>query len=110
MIADPPPVGMIGLGLMGTALAARLIEAGVPLIGFDIDPTKRKAFGGEAAGSAGQIAAPRRTIIIAVFDASQVDAVLGELRGPGIADVMICTTTCAPGEISELAGRASALG
>jgi 3-hydroxyisobutyrate dehydrogenase-like beta-hydroxyacid dehydrogenase len=35
----PPnvPIGIIGLGLMGTALAARLIEAGIVVLGFDID-------------------------------------------------------------------------
>jgi 3-hydroxyisobutyrate dehydrogenase-like beta-hydroxyacid dehydrogenase len=30
------PVGIIGLGLMGTALSERLIGAMVPVVGFDI--------------------------------------------------------------------------
>lgn len=42
-MAAPSPVGMIGLGLMGTAFAARLIEAGTPVIGFDIDAAKRRS-------------------------------------------------------------------
>jgi putative dehydrogenase len=33
------PVGIIGLGLMGTALSERLIDAKVPVIGFDIEAT-----------------------------------------------------------------------
>ena len=31
------PVGLIGLGLMGTAFAARLLEAGQRVAGFDVD-------------------------------------------------------------------------
>jgi 3-hydroxyisobutyrate dehydrogenase-like beta-hydroxyacid dehydrogenase len=48
------PIGIIGLGLMGTALAERLIDADVPLIGFDIETSrcaKLKAAGGMIATS-----------------------------------------------------------
>jgi putative dehydrogenase len=48
------PIGIIGLGLMGTALAERLIEADVPWIGFDIEASrcaKLKAAGGMVATS-----------------------------------------------------------
>jgi 3-hydroxyisobutyrate dehydrogenase-like beta-hydroxyacid dehydrogenase len=38
------PVGIIGLGLMGSALSGRLTDADIAVIGFDIDPT-------DAAGS-----------------------------------------------------------
>jgi len=107
MMAARTPVGMIGLGLMGTALATRLIDAGVAVIGFDIDPAKRSAFGGETADSVELVAARCRIIVIAVFKASQVEALLGELRG---ADIIICTTTCAPDEITDIAGHTSALG
>jgi 3-hydroxyisobutyrate dehydrogenase-like beta-hydroxyacid dehydrogenase len=100
---------MIGLGLMGTALSARLIDAGEPVIGFDIDPAKCRAFAGEAAASPAQVAARCRTIVIAVFNAKQVEAVLDELHAAGVADVVICTTTCALDEITEIARRASAL-
>jgi 3-hydroxyisobutyrate dehydrogenase-like beta-hydroxyacid dehydrogenase len=31
------PVGIIGLGLMGTALSERLIDAKLPVIGLDIE-------------------------------------------------------------------------
>jgi len=35
-------VGIVGLGLMGFALSARLVEAKIPLVGFDIDPARVK--------------------------------------------------------------------
>ena len=35
-------VGIVGLGLMGFALSARLVEAKIPLVGFDIDRASSK--------------------------------------------------------------------
>ena len=34
-------VGMIGLGIMGGAIARNLVERGWRVIGFDIDPARR---------------------------------------------------------------------
>jgi 3-hydroxyisobutyrate dehydrogenase len=103
------PVGMIGLGLMGTALAARLNDAGTPVIGFDIDPAKRTSFGGEPAASVDEVTRRCRTIIIAVFDARQADAVLDQFDGAGLVELAICTTTCAPDEILKLSNQATQL-
>jgi putative dehydrogenase len=108
-MASPSPVGMIGLGLMGTALAARLIDAGIPVIGFDPDPARCKSFGGEAAASVEEVMARCRTVVVAVFNAEQVEAVLDGFRGAGLADLVICTTTCAPHEIANLSNRAARL-
>ena len=52
-------VGIIGLGLMGTALSERLIGAKVPVIGFDVEPAKcekLQAFGGLVATSVHELA------------------------------------------------------
>ena len=59
MTADTP-VGIVGLGLMGVALSARLIDAKIPLVGFDIDPVRCgmfKATGGMVATSVRELAA-----------------------------------------------------
>jgi 3-hydroxyisobutyrate dehydrogenase-like beta-hydroxyacid dehydrogenase len=42
-MATHPPVGIIGLGLLGSVLAARLTGAGIPVTGFDLDPAQRAA-------------------------------------------------------------------
>ena len=114
MTADAP-VGIVGLGLMGIALSARLIGAKIPLIGFDIDPVRCgmfKASGGMVATSVRELAARSRTIIVAVYSGEQVRALFDEVDdGAGAArPVVICTTTCAPGEIIGIAGRASRAG
>jgi 3-hydroxyisobutyrate dehydrogenase-like beta-hydroxyacid dehydrogenase len=109
------PVGIIGLGLIGTALSARLIDAGVPLIGFDIEPArcdKLKTIGSVVAPSVHDLAGRSRTIVVAVYNGEQVEALFGEIeRGAGPArPVVICTTTCAPDEITRLARRAKKTG
>jgi 3-hydroxyisobutyrate dehydrogenase-like beta-hydroxyacid dehydrogenase len=109
------PVGIIGLGLMGTALSERLIDAKMPVIGFDIETSrceKLKASGGIVAGSVRDLAAEARTIIVAVYDGGQAAAVFGEIEsGAGAArPIVICTTTCAPDEIFHLSLRAASAG
>jgi 3-hydroxyisobutyrate dehydrogenase-like beta-hydroxyacid dehydrogenase len=108
-MAASAPVGMIGLGLMGSALSARLIGAGTPVIGFDTDSARRRMFAGEVAHSIADVMARCRTIVVAVFNAKQVEAVFADFRGAGLADVVICTTTCAPDEIAGLSNRATEL-
>ena len=104
------PVGLIGLGLMGTALARRLLHAGFMVHGFDIDATKRERFaalGGIEAGSIAEIAAACPIAALAVFTTEQVEQVIeggGGLLG-GSTRVAICTSTCDPDRIAALANR-----
>jgi 3-hydroxyisobutyrate dehydrogenase-like beta-hydroxyacid dehydrogenase len=109
------PVGIIGLGLMGTALSQRLIDARIPVIGFDIEAIgceKLKAIGGTIATSVRDLAGRSRTILVAVTSGEQVEALFGDLeRGAAAArPIVICTTTCAPEEIARLARRAASAG
>lgn len=100
------PVGIIGLGLMGTALTGRLVGAGIAVIGFDIDPNRSEALednGLAIATSAGDLGSRAQSIVIAVYDGAQVEAVLGELENSPARPALICTTTCAPGEITAIA-------
>jgi 3-hydroxyisobutyrate dehydrogenase-like beta-hydroxyacid dehydrogenase len=106
------PVGIIGLGLIGTALSERLIKAKIPAIGFDIDRTrnqKLEANGGAVATSVGELAGRCRTIIIAVYSGEQAEALFDELEsGAGPArPILVCTTTCAPDQIIRLSQRAA---
>lgn len=105
-MARETPVGMIGLGLMGSALSARLIDAGIGVIGFDVDAAKQdglRASGAEFAAFAADVAARCRVIVIAVYDAAQVEGLLPDLANTTPPPLVICTTTCAPGEITVIA-------
>ncbi len=109
------PVGLIGLGLMGSALARRLLEAGFPVVGFDIDEQTCEGFaklGGEPAAAVVDGAARCRRIFIAVMTVAQVeDVVMGE---GGIAAtpppgnerrLLLSVTTSEPDKIEALAVR-----
>ena len=48
-MTDRKTVGLIGLGLIGTALARRLLAAGFAVVGYDVD-AKRGAVLGELGG------------------------------------------------------------
>ena len=102
---------------MGEALAGRLLLAGLKVTGFDVDPgriARLAALGGEAAGSASEVACRCETIVLAVFDTGQVEdvverAILPTLGGRS-GKVVICTSTCDPDRIAALGARAEAAG
>jgi 3-hydroxyisobutyrate dehydrogenase-like beta-hydroxyacid dehydrogenase len=67
---DNSPVAIVGLGLMGEVYAQRLLDAGIAVTGFDVDPPKRARLaeiGGRAANTIAELAKPARCVIIAVF-------------------------------------------
>jgi 3-hydroxyisobutyrate dehydrogenase len=111
---DTAPIAIIGLGLIGTALSERLIDAGVPWIGFDADPARCRrlqAAGGQTAASVRELAGQSRILVVAVYSGAQAEAVLHEIAGGAGSQppTMICMTTCAPNEmarLSELAANA----
>jgi len=62
-------VGLIGLGIMGSAYAAHLIDAGFVTSAFDIDAAALERFrkrGGTAASSPREVAANSDVIIVAL--------------------------------------------
>src|SRR5690348_14896191 len=74
-----PPVGVIGIGLMGEVFARRLVSAGFAVVGFDIDPAKTARLTELRARPAASIADVTRAadpIVLAVFDTDQVEAVV----------------------------------
>jgi L-threonate 2-dehydrogenase len=106
-------IGIIGLGLMGAALAERLVGAGLAVTGFDIDLNRCDPFrnaSGNIAASSSELAGQTQSIVIAVYDGPQVEAVLAELANYAARPALICTTTCAPGEIERIAARAANAG
>jgi 3-hydroxyisobutyrate dehydrogenase-like beta-hydroxyacid dehydrogenase len=101
-------VGLVGLGLMGEALSARLMAAGFGVLGIDIDPAKNArlvARGGRSAASPAEVAGCK-TILLAVFDTDQVEQVVDALLpGVGQETIVMCTSTCDPDRIEALGAR-----
>lgn len=112
-------VGLIGIGLMGTALAHRLLDAGYKVVGYDVAPERRdalKTMGGEPVEAVAEVARRSGISLIAVMTVGQVEEVVEGKNGLiAAADgeaghIALCTSTCEPERIEALAARAAARG
>ncbi len=100
-------IGIIGLGLLGSALSERLLAAGMQVAGYDIaeaQSTKLAGVGGEALASAAEVAARCEPVILSLPTLDVSKAVLQEIlpclrRGATVID----TTTGSPEETIALA-------
>jgi 3-hydroxyisobutyrate dehydrogenase-like beta-hydroxyacid dehydrogenase len=103
-------IGIAGLGLLGSALAHRLIGAGFGPKGFDIDAAKTTAFA-KAGGTSATLDEVARCdiVLLAVFDTSQVEDVVATAilpaATPGPAKTVLVASTCDPDRIVALIGR-----
>ena len=73
----PLRIGLVGLGIMGSAYAGHLIDAGFPTVGYDPDAAALQRFtscGGRAAASPGEVARGVDVVILAVASVTAVDA------------------------------------
>ncbi|CAN7683175.1 NAD(P)-dependent oxidoreductase [Pseudorhodoferax sp. LjRoot39] len=115
MTAPVPPVGLVGLGLVGQAIAQRLREAGIATLGYDIRAEARAAFEGEAADSVRALGERCDTVVLAVFDTGgvvdSVEGVQGLLSAAAPrTQLLIDCSTGDPDKLQALAGRLAARG
>jgi 3-hydroxyisobutyrate dehydrogenase-like beta-hydroxyacid dehydrogenase len=107
-------VGMIGMGLLGSALAERLLGGGFSVLGYDVQPAATLALreaGGQAAASAVEVAATCERLLLSLPDSTVVGRVLDEIGSalkPG--SIVIDTTTGAPEDAECFAARLQARG
>lgn len=116
-MSSAQPVGLIGVGLMGTMFAERLLAAGHKVLGYDIVPEKNerlKALGGEVAASGADVARRCNVIIIMVFSIDQVEDVVEkdilQTLGPASGKIVLCSSTCDPDRVAVLGAAASERG
>lgn len=107
-VSPPPqPLGLIGAGLLGSALAERLLAAGFAVVGFDLDPTRLHALGqagGEPAADAAAVIARCDRILLSLPTDQEVSAVIratAAVLRPGIT--IIDTSTGDPAAAERLA-------
>src|SRR6184192_3846809 len=91
------PIGLIGVGLLGAALAERMLAAGFDVLGHDLSPAagdRLRALGGRFAISAQELADSCATMVLCLPDSNVVEAVMNELadRFPESALVIDATT------------------
>jgi 3-hydroxyisobutyrate dehydrogenase-like beta-hydroxyacid dehydrogenase len=114
-VSTRAPVGLIGIGLIGTSLARRLRAAGVDVLGHDVNAARAApltAIGGRFVPSADALREACECVLVAVLDTDQVEAALegpGGLR-PRPGQTIVCVSTCDPERIAVLARRLAAGG
>jgi len=102
------PLRIIGLGLLGSALAERLTQHGCTCVGYDIDRQRCTAFaasGSELAGSVRDIAERCSTLVLSLPDSTAVEAVAEQLLPAARGQCVIDTTTGDPEVTAQVAGR-----
>ncbi len=107
-------IGLIGLGLMGSALAARLASAGYGLLGQDLDRARCRALqaaGGEVVPESASIFERCERIVLSLPDSEVVARVLdgvAEWLRPGL--LVLDTTTGSPRDTADLGARLAGSG
>ncbi len=108
-------IGIAGLGRMGAAIAARLIEVGHRLTVWNRSPEKAKpleAAGAALARSPGELAEKVETVVTILTDAAAIEAVYagasGLLSGSVAGKLFIDMSTVRPQTEVDLAGRVRA--
>src|SRR5207245_4477472 len=80
-------IGIIGVGLLGSAIAARLKAAGYGILGYDLVPERRVG-----AGAAQEVADQCRTVLLCLPTSDVVAEVLGALKLTAGTTIVDCTT------------------
>src|SRR3954471_23617415 len=77
-------VGVIGLGIMGSAMAGNLVRSGFKVHGFDITPARRSALkraGGLPCESVTEVGKSSTLLLTSLPSAQALHTVCGELEG-----------------------------
>lgn len=111
----PKQIGIIGLGLMGMAMARRFQGAGISVLGYDIDDVRQHYLEcrckGTSAESPQLLTESRDTILLSLPTSDTVDAVMATIEASLRPETLIIdTTTGDPGRTAELGSRLAGRG
>jgi 3-hydroxyisobutyrate dehydrogenase-like beta-hydroxyacid dehydrogenase len=94
-----PAVGVIGLGIMGGAMAEALRAAGHPVCGYDIRSAARrrlKRAGGESLASSRAVARRCEIVITSLASVAALDGVMQEIASAGRRGQVVIETSTLP--------------
>jgi 3-hydroxyisobutyrate dehydrogenase len=107
-----PPVGFIGLGIMGRPMAGHLLRAGHPLTVYNRTAGRADdlaAAGARVAASPAEVAAASEVVVVMVSDTPDVEAVVagkhGVLAGIRPGSIVVDMSTVSPELERRLAAR-----
>ena len=99
------PIGLLGVGLLGSALAERMLAAGYAVAAFDLDARRLEVMPQlRAADSPANVAARCRTIVLALPDSRIVAQVVRDIGNAMLAGTLVIdATTGDPDDVVRLA-------
>jgi 3-hydroxyisobutyrate dehydrogenase-like beta-hydroxyacid dehydrogenase len=107
-------VGLIGVGLLGTALAERLLSGGFTVLGYDLDVARRAALaqlGGHAVATPAEVIRRCARVLLSLPTTEVVESVIAPLGADLRAgQVVIDTTTGDPERTAALGAALAARG
>ncbi len=106
-------VGVVGLGIMGSAMVAHLLARGHAVVGHDIDPGRVQdlvAAGGTAAASATDVARAADLVLTSLPTADAALEVCAALAAAGRPELVVAETSTLPHEVKEACRLALAEG
>jgi 3-hydroxyisobutyrate dehydrogenase-like beta-hydroxyacid dehydrogenase len=103
------PIGLIGVGLLGSALAERMLAAGFDVLGHDLDASaveRLRGLGGQPAASAGEVAERCDLIVLCLPNSEIVEQVIHEVSDQLRPSALVVdATTGDPDETETIAQR-----
>jgi 3-hydroxyisobutyrate dehydrogenase-like beta-hydroxyacid dehydrogenase len=107
-------VGFVGLGNMGGRITRRIVAAGYPVVGFDVDATRAADVGATAAASPAAVAEATDVVLLSLPDSPVVEAVVlgddGILAGCHEGQVVVDLSTSSPSSTVALDRRLAECG
>jgi 3-hydroxyisobutyrate dehydrogenase-like beta-hydroxyacid dehydrogenase len=110
-------VGLVGLGLLGSAVASRLRGAGHEVVGYDVVPERMQALaglGGKPAGSASAVARGAEMVCTLLPSLATAESAIlgvdGVLAGARPGQVVVQMSTISPALTRRLASEVAARG
>ncbi len=105
---DTKPVGMIGLGIMGSAMSANLMRAGFKVLGYDVVPRARQAHkkaGGSVARNCQEVAKKCDIIVTSLPSSAALLQTAADLAKSSRAKQIVVETSTLPISVKEEAHK-----
>jgi 3-hydroxyisobutyrate dehydrogenase-like beta-hydroxyacid dehydrogenase len=110
-VTNREPIGVVGTGLFGTALAERLLAGGFPTVVFNRTPLKAEPLLARGATWSDNPLSVCRRVIFCLFTSEQVEQVFGRMRTPDLAGrIIIDTSTSDPQHTAAVGSRLAGYG
>jgi 3-hydroxyisobutyrate dehydrogenase len=112
MTEDKPRIGLIGLGLMGAALTARLVDCGYAVTGYDLDADKvanAATLGATAAASCREVAENSDIVLTCVTSTDHLRAAVfgddGVAKGADARKILVDHSTAIVDDTKDMAAQ-----